>query len=126
MENIYLSPRSALAMRDMYNAPRDPLVGNPIGAFGIPIHSSNIFPYESTCEPCSGSGEGSTSTYCLRCKGAGAIRYEGMVTNGMNDFMMGTGRGVSTILITSPLPKKFHHGFPSGLVPPPILSRGLM
>ena len=81
---------------------------------GIPVRKSDLFPYEIGCSTCDGTGEGVDSTYCQKCHGAGAIRVEGMMQQGRQ-----------TILLTSPLPKKFAPSFPTGLVPPPSLCRGL-
>lgn len=81
---------------------------------GIPIRKSDLFPYEIDCSACDGTGEGVDSTYCSKCHGAGAIRVEGMMQQGRQ-----------TILLTSPLAKKFAPSFPTGLVPMPSLCRGL-
>lgn len=89
-------------------------VGSLNTAFGVPIHTSPLFPIENRCAPCDGTGEGAESTYCKPCKGAGRTVIDGMMQN-----------GAQTIMITRALPKAFAVSFPAGLVPQPRLCRGL-
>jgi len=117
-----LSPALYLKMiedcqRNIYQSTgiADMLRPKPATMYGIPIHSNPIFPMQSTCEDCNGTGEGATSTYCPKCKGAGATRILGVMQN------FG-----QTVVIRDTLPKKFMPSFPSGLVPAPMLSRGLV
>lgn len=96
------------------------LLARPAAIFtnfmGIPVRESTLFPYTVTCTACGGSGEGETSTYCPRCDGAGAIRYEGAMTGGKPEM----------VLLTSPLPRLFAPYFPRDIGPPqPPLCRGL-
>ena len=89
--------------------------GQAIGsACGIPIRQSNAFPFSQDCKACGGTGEGEESTYCPKCKGAGSIKYEGV--------MQSAGQ---TIILTGTLPRKFEPHFPLGIVRKPPLSRGL-
>lgn len=111
MDNLYLGNHAYYSLAGAL-APRSTARGM---AFGLPVHTSNAFPYTAKCKACDGTGEGEASTYCPKCKGAGSIKYEGM--------MQSAGQ---TILLTSPLPKLFEPSFPSGLVPMPKLSRGLV
>ena len=87
----------------------------PPALFGTPVTISNQFPMDIHCSKCCGNGEGSESTYCERCEGAGHNIYDGMVQN-----------GPQTILIRRKLPKAFAPSFPAGLVPMPPLCRGLL
>jgi hypothetical protein len=93
----------------------NPFLGPTRSVFGMPVRSSTLFPFQTQCPKCGGSGEGETSTYCQQCKGQGENRYEGVMQNGRE-----------TIVLTAPLPKKFAPSFPVGLVPAPRLSRGLV
>lgn len=97
-----------------YAARNNPLT--PSRTFGgVEIHQSGMFPFEASCAACDGTGEGSESTFCPKCKGAGRNRYGGVMRN-----------GPQTILLTVPLPKAFAPSFPVGLVGPAKLSRGLV
>lgn len=87
---------------------------NPWLSAAMPIYRSSVFPYQFECSTCGGTGEGTESTYCKRCHGAGEIRVIGMQS------------GPKPILITEPLPKKFEPHFPKGLVPAAPLSKGLV
>lgn len=92
------------------------LYQNPIGQqiWGMPLRSSPMFPVHTHCQKCNQTGEGTESTYCEYCNGAGAVKTVGMLLD----------RGVTT-LIREPLPKLFKPSFPHGLVPMPPLCRGL-
>lgn len=93
--------------------PTNPLVSGA-NLFGVRIQPSSAFPFEAECSACKGTGEGTESTYCDKCSGAGRQRFEGVMQNGSQ-----------TILLTGKLPKAFAPYFPKGLVPPAPLSRGL-
>lgn len=91
----------------MADSIRRSAIDTPIQPFaGIAIKENPMFPWESTCSTCKGTGEGTESTYCKKCRGAGATKFVGLVT------------GEPLMLITEPLPKKFDPSFPTGLVPP--------
>lgn len=92
----------------------NPFLGRSTSLYGIPIQESAAFPLQTKCAACDGTGEGTESTFCRKCSGAGENRYEGMVRN-----------GDQTIVLTSPLPKKFAPYFPRGAVALPPISRGL-
>lgn len=95
--------------------PRDYLPKSNFHDFmGIRIQANSAFPFQMPCKACNGSGKGEESTYCPKCKGAGEIRYIGVMQNGSQ-----------TIVLTAPLPKRFAPRFPSGILPAPMLSRGL-
>lgn len=90
------------------------LNGSQANLYGMPVCQSNVFPHQFQCGTCGGTGEGTESTYCDRCEGAGQVRIVGMMQN----------RG-QTVLIKDKLPKAFEPYFPAGLVPAPPLCRGL-
>lgn len=74
---------------------------------GIPVYSSPLFPYTSECSKCNGTGDGGEeSTYCQRCKGQGAQRIEGTMS-----------QGDQLILLTSALPKKFPIAWAAAALP---------
>lgn len=95
------------------------LCGIPIitpDLFGIPIITSDLFPYNIECLTCGGSGEGTESTYCHHCHGAGDRHIIGSCSEA-------SGR---MTLFTEPLPRKFAPYFPRDVaIPPRPLSRGL-
>lgn len=104
--------------RDLYDEySTEALHGNPRTAFGIPVKSNPMFPYDAPCSPCEGSGSGGDeATYCPRCKGAGATRFVGMITN---DYIRSFTTVPEITLLTEALPKKFYPSFPEGLMPIP-------
>lgn len=82
--------------------------------FRMPVRSSGAFPHQFDCGPCGGSGEGKSSTYCPKCKGAGEVKVIGIMVN-----------CDPVTMIIEPLPKKFEPYFPCGIVPAPPICRGL-
>lgn len=97
--------------RTFYDLLKNEVMYEPVPArslYGMELKVSSMFPYTHTCSECNGTGEGKTSTYCPKCKGAGAERVEGMMTGA---------RG-SMCLITSPLPKKFAPRWPADVLVP--------
>lgn len=77
----------------------------PETLFGIKYIPNPMFPVETACAACEGTGEGGgEATYCPSCDGAGAHRTEGMVRN-----------GAETILMRAVLPKKFAPRFPTDI-----------
>lgn len=82
----------------------------PTSFSGIPVHSSNAFPFDMDCRECGATGEGFESTYCKKCNGVGKLTVEGMASQ----------PGGLPLIITNKKtgPKKFMPYFPTGLVPP--------
>lgn len=83
----------------------NPIRNAPETLFGIKFVPDPMFPVETHCATCGGSGEGGDeATYCPKCGGTGGDRIEGMVRN-----------GAQTILMRSELPKKFAPHFPKDI-----------
>lgn len=83
----------------------DPKRGFPNTLFGVRYVSNPMFPIQTCCADCGGSGEGGVeATYCPKCEGTGGDRIEGMMRN-----------GAQTILMRSSLPKKFAPHFPKDI-----------
>ncbi|USM11521.1 DnaJ-class molecular chaperone [Citromicrobium phage vB_CbaS-RXM] len=95
--------------------------GQPVFG-GVKVQKSSVFPYESTCSKCNGTGEGIESTYCQPCHGQGATRIVGMMESGRRRTLMEI---PNMVLLTEPLPKKFAPSLPTGLVPKPPMCKGL-
>lgn len=122
IDKVPQPPRlDSLHLSDRYLDALLPVIGptpRPFGnAFGMPVHTNPMFPFEIGCSTCEGTGEGTDSTYCRKCRGQGATLVEGMMTSGA--------WGEEKVILTGTLPKKFQPSFPTGLVPPPPTSRGL-
>lgn len=100
-----------------------PVQRNPFGGLdltgaharfmGLPIGTSNEFPFDTTCPICNGTGEGKTSTYCQGCDGQGRRRTIGVIL----------GAKAPTIF-TTPLPKAFAPRFPNQVHVPAPRMRG--
>lgn len=58
------------------------LLGGPLSVVGMDVEVSNLFPSHLACQICSGTGHGTTSTYCKPCRGGGAT----IVDDVMGDF----------------------------------------
>lgn len=75
--------------------------------FGMPVLTSPFFPFISKCDVCEGTGEGTTSTYCQRCKGQGSTKFVGSVSNGPQQIML-----------TEPMEKAFEPHWPTDVLVP--------
>lgn len=86
---------------------------------GIDLIESPMFPNVSSCERCAGTGEGTDSTYCKRCKGGGKIKYHGMMMpkTSMLDLLNMNKPLPQPTLIVEYFPKVFQPRFP---VPVPL------
>ncbi len=83
----------------------NPMRKAPETLFGIKFVPDPMFPTETSCPACEGSGDGGAeATYCATCDGAGAHRVEGMALS-----------GPQAILMRSALPKKFAPHFPTDI-----------
>lgn len=82
---------------------------------GIDIIESTIFPFDSNCAHCAGTGEGRTSTFCLECEGRGRFRTWGMIEGAASRRMIGEPIGT----------RRFDPAFPPIYVPPPKM-KGLI
>jgi len=112
MNSITGSPSLIDAMRTAFEpSPMDRVIPT---AFGVPIHSSAVFPFDAACKVCNGSGEGIDSTYCAKCTGRGKTRYEGVMQDGRQ-----------TILLTGSLPRAFEPSWPADTSVPPPPMKGL-
>lgn len=85
----------------------------------IQIFETDAFPHDQNCIPCSGTGEGRTSTFCLACAGRGRIRQHGYIQNG------GWLNPPAAILVEPLGERRFDPSFPAITVPPPPM-RGLV
>jgi hypothetical protein len=106
-----------MLQRDMDRHTLD-LTRNPLRSpfassiFGMPVRESRAFPCTIDCAKCGGTGKGGAeATYCPKCAGAGATRVEGVMTS-----------GDQTIMLTSPLPRKFAPNWEGRTVPKRPLS----
>jgi hypothetical protein len=81
------------------------LLGLRNSFLGIPIQSSNVFPFSQSCSSCAGTGQGGDeATYCPNCKGAGEVVIEGVVNNSKQ-----------ITLVVSHKPPRFQPTFPFAL-----------
>ena len=93
------------------------LIGNPTFGqwMGTQIFESHLFPYQSTCAQCHGSGDGGeTSTWCLSCQGTGGATIDGLGIDHRN----------KTYLLAKPLPRRFAISFPTKISVPAAPMRG--
>lgn len=96
------------------------LLGSNNAFYGMQVEPSNMFPMVTPCAECRATGEGSESTYCKKCDGAGKTKIDGMVVRGS------FGGTTPMLLIKDTLPKAFQPRFPRGLVAPPQMCKGLV
>lgn len=82
--------------------------------YGMQVEPSNMFPMITPCAECRGTGEGSESTYCKKCDGAGQTKIDGMVVQ--NSF----GSKTPMLLIRDSLPKAFQPRFPVPVAAPAV------
>lgn len=103
---IHISPRHRQMLRQL-------LPEQTINRYaGVEIMPSPMFPIETICSKCNGTGGGVNRTFCDHCKGQGRLRSVGAI------FDYG---GTLAHIINEPLPKAFEIGWPTD-VPVPLRS----
>jgi len=117
-----LSHGAAAEMERRTQRDRAPKPGDILGAatyFGVPIHTSAMFPFPANCSSCAGTGDGrEQSTWCISCAGTGQILVDGMMRDDHAN---------QTMLITRQVPgkaKAFAIAFPTTVTVPAAPMRG--
>jgi len=97
-----------------------------LGGLGrVDLTVSHLFPYVQSCAICNGTGEGTTSTYCPSCHGAGAVEIIGAMMDSRPDFVAPASAMVGVIQ-GARRPPRFQPRFPAGIVSLPPMCKGLV
>lgn len=120
-----LSHGAAAEMERRANRDHVQIPGDPRGLisktyFGVPIHTSAMFPFPAVCSTCSGTGDGrEQSTWCISCAGVGQILVDGMMRDDHANQTM-----LITRLMPRDRPKAFAISFPATITVPAAPMRG--